>query len=117
MLIFELIMKILFVETLISYDGPYLTLGLDCTKGKKLGPILLSIRCLLEKESFLSTEIDEKEIVLMKNGKMDINEIFLSHERLYKGWFDLKGCNFMLESFPYQLSSLDKKKFGNALYL
>ena len=110
-------MNILFVETLIFYDGPYLTLGLDCTKGKKLGPIYLSIRCLLEGECFLSTEIDEKELVLMKEGKMDINKIFLSHKRLYKGWFDLKECNFMLESFPYQLSFLDRAKFGNALYL
>lgn len=117
MLIFELIMKILFVETLISYDGPYLTLGLDCTKGKKLGPVILSIKCFLEKECFLSTEIDERELALIKSSRIDINGIFLSHKRLFKGWFDLKECNFMLESFPYQLSSLDKKKFSASLFL
>lgn len=117
MLIFELIMKIFFVETLISYDGPYLMLGLDCTKGKKLGPVLLSIRCFLEKECFLSTEIDERELALIKGSKIDINSIFLSHQRLFKGWFDLKESNFMLESFPYQLSSSDRNKFSAPLFL
>lgn len=110
-------MKILFVETLISYDGPYLTLGLECTKGKKLGPVLLSIRCLLSEECFLSTEINEKELAFLKEGKININEIFLSSKKLYKGWFDLKGCNFMLESDFYHLTPLDRKKFEGTLLL
>lgn len=111
-------MKILFVETLIEYDGPYLILGINCTKGQKIKDILLSIRCSSEgEEYFLSVMIGDNDLRGLKDGSVDINKLFRCAPFLYKGWFDLEDCNFMLESHEYKLSPKEVGFFKNELFL